>query len=552
MKRFLLTTAICAAFPLVAQADEFLVRADVTAATVFLGNVSEIERTVSVSVPEGAHEVLFALRAGVWMENPQVTGTGDARIGALSIENNYRIEEGALDDEAIAAARDVIEGLEDDIDALQDEIAAAAAAVQAADLQRRYLESVTAAGEGATPMPTDPDQLAGMLTMLGSQMARVADAAREAEAARAELLDDLREVQADLAEAQAALADLLPFGDAVQVVRVPVIAASDTDLELTLVHFSNVANWQPEASFRLDSEAARLTVTRDIALSQNSGEPWRDVSVTVSTADPQRQRVPQDAVSRPARIGDPAESRVTGGVTLFSSDQSVSAIAAPAMEPVVILEETAVVNSIGASFTYSFANPVSIGPLETSRQAMAPLEFDVDLTNQANPRSDGTAFLIAALENDSGEPILPGRASFYRDGELLGDGYTDLLADGDSADLAFGALDHLQLEWRDLSRDEGQTGFFTSSDTQVRAVEFSVENTSDEAEEVRVLYAVPFSEQEDLELDLDLSLAPDERDVDGQRGVYAWDLTLDPGETRTIRMDVEFSWPEGQVLFWRP
>ncbi|MGR3711483.1 MAG: DUF4139 domain-containing protein, partial [Alterinioella nitratireducens] len=125
-------------------------------------------------------------------------------------------------------------------------------------------------------------------------------------------------------------------------------------------------------------------------------------------------------------------------------------------------------------------------------------------------------------------------------------------ADGAETDLAFGALDHLQLDWRDLSRDEGQTGIFTSADTQMRAVEFSVENTSDEAEEVRLLFAVPFAEQEELELDLDLSVTPDARDVDGQRGVHAWELTLEPGETRTIRMDVEFSWPEGEVLDWRP
>jgi hypothetical protein len=69
---------------------------------------------------------------------------------------------------------------------------------------------------------------------------------------------------------------------------------------------------------------------------------------------------------------------------------------------------------------------------------------------------------------------------------------------------------------------------------------------------VRLIYALPFAEQEELEVDLDLSLAPDERDVDGARGVAAWNLTLAPGASRTIRMDVEFSWPEGQVLNWTP
>ena len=126
-----------------AQADEFLMRADVMAATVFLNGVARIERQVSVAVPAGAHEVLFAVAPGVWMEAPQVTGTGDARIGALSVEDGYRIEEGALDSEDVAAARAAIAEIEGDIDALEAEIAEASAAVQAAALQRRYLEGVT-------------------------------------------------------------------------------------------------------------------------------------------------------------------------------------------------------------------------------------------------------------------------------------------------------------------------------------------------------------------------------------------------------------------------
>ena len=542
-------TLIAALLATTAQADEFLARADVTAATVFLGGVARIDRQVSVEVPAGAHEVLLAVAPGIWMEAPQVSGTGNARIGALSVEDGYRIEEGALDTDDVVAARTVIDGLEADIDALEAGIAEASAAVQAAALQRRYLEGVTAGGDDGAPLASEPDLLAQMLTTLGTQMTLVADAARQAEAARNLLIDDLREVQDDLTGARAALAALLPFGDQVRVVRVPVVAASDTVLDLTLTHFSSGASWQPEMQFWLDSEASEVTVSRDIVLSQNSAERWRDVAVSVSTADPNRPRAPVEVATRPARIVDPAQARVTGGVGVFSADQ---ASVAEFAEPVIAVAETATIQRVGASFSYSFAGPVSMAPQESSRQAMDPLIFEADLFNQANPRSDDTAFQMAILENDSGEPILPGRASYYRDGALLGEGFVDLLADGDSIVIAFGALDHLLLDWRDLSLDEGEEGVFSRSDTQARSVEFSVENTSDAPEEVRLLYALPFAEQEELEVDLDLSLAPDERDVDGARGVAAWNLTLAPGASRTIRMDVEFSWPEGQVLNWTP
>ena len=545
-------TLMAALLATTAHADEFLVRADVTAATIFLGNVSEIERQVSVDVPEGSHDVLLAVPANAWMQAPQITGTGDARIGALQIEANHRVEEGALDTADVAEAREVIEGLEDDIEAMQDEIAEANTAVQAVALQRRYLEGVTATGDNAAPFPSDPDLLAQMLTTLGAQMTRIAEEARQAEAARDVLVEDLNEIIADLAVARTALAALMPLGEQVRVVRIPVVAGSDTTLDLTLTHFGSDANWLPETTFRLDSAAGEVTVERDIVVSHGGPELWRDVAITVSTANPYRQRQPQNIISRPARIQDPREGRVTGGIISLTDQVAGAGFAMPSPAPAVMAEAMPVVQSIGASLTYTLPDTVSLRPLETNRQAMAPLVFDVDVFNQANPRHDSTAFLMATLENDSGEPILSGVGTYYRDGELLEAGLFALLADGASIDIAFGAIDHLPLEWRDLSLDEGEEGVFSRSDTQARSVEFMVENTSDETEEIRLLYAVPFAEQEDLDVDLDLSVNPDERDVDGARGVYAWDLTLEPGTSQTIRMDVEFSWPEGQVLNWYP
>ena len=100
--------------------------------------------------------------------------------------------------------------------------------------------------------------------------------------------------------------------------------------------------------------------------------------------------------------------------------------------------------------------------------------------------------------------------------------------------------------------NEGDEGFFNRSNVQRQVVEFGVSNVSDQPEDVRILYAVPYSEQDDLELDLTLSIPPSEENLDGRRGIHAWDLTVDPGETRTIRMEAEMSWPEGYDLYWSP
>jgi hypothetical protein len=127
-----------------------------------------------------------------------------------------------------------------------------------------------------------------------------------------------------------------------------------------------------------------------------------------------------------------------------------------------------------------------------------------------------------------------------------------LIAGGADVEMGFGPLDHLQLRWIDRALAEGDRGVFTTSTTQARALAFGVTNTGTEAEEVRILYATPYAEQEDLELDLTLSPRPTEEDVEDQRGVHAWELSVPAGEEMLIEMQAAFEFPEGQTLDWRP
>jgi Domain of unknown function (DUF4139) len=75
-----------------------------------------------------------------------------------------------------------------------------------------------------------------------------------------------------------------------------------------------------------------------------------------------------------------------------------------------------------------------------------------------------------------------------------------------------------------------------------------VENLTDETWPVRLLDQVPYSEQEDLEITYSATPAPTETDVDGQRGILAWEFDLPAGATKEITLDHVISWPEGKVL----
>lgn len=89
---------------------------------------------------------------------------------------------------------------------------------------------------------------------------------------------------------------------------------------------------------------------------------------------------------------------------------------------------------------------------------------------------------------------------------------------------------------------------FTSANQQSESAVITVENTGTEAWPVRILDQVPYSEQDDLEIEVTASPEPSETDVEGQRGILAWEFDLAAGGKETITLEQVLTWPEGMVL----
>ncbi len=542
--RFFATTALVLSLPTAAFADEFLLRADIEEALVFAQG-AEVTRRVDVELTPGGHSLLIPMRDLGDPSLIELRGPDGVRIGAPVPLDRIAIPEGSLDDNDEAAARAAVEDAEDAVQVARDALARRDAEIRGLETQLAYLSALSQGGPDGAAMPADAAALTEILSTLGAETARVGtelQIARETRRADEDVVED--RLQA-LRTAQIALQALNPFGLESIGIRLDVEAAEATSGTIEITYLAPNAEWQPSYDLRLDSETARLNIERTITLRKYGAVTWRDVAVRFSTAIPNRRRDPSGIGPDPVRISPPMpEPSVRSG--LATADMEVM------MEPAVIVQERAEMIVSGLSVSYDYAAPVSVGPSGEVSLPFDDLSLDMDLENRAVPRRDITAYLVAMGSNTTGEPILPGHARFYRDEDLIGDGFLPLVAPGANVEMAFGPLDHLQLTWQDLSLDEGDRGIFVSENEQQRRVAFSVENTSDTSESVRLLYATPFAEQEDIEVDVAFSRAPDETDVDDLRGVAAWNLDLDPGETTRIEMAVELTWPDEMVLNWRP
>ena len=526
-----------------AHADDIPVRADVTQATIY-GGAAEVTRQATVTVPAGAHRLLIPVPA--YMQDAGVVSAALADgtpLGPVRMELTPGFEDGQFDTAAQAALRARIEGLEAEIEAAEDRLANIQAGLGTLALQRRYLESYAANGSGEV---TAPDDIGAVLSVLGQQMEGLTTELLEGEHQQDEQLATIADLQVELSDAEAELRALFPLGADSIALAIPIEVTEDAELAVDLTYLASGFGWDMTYTARLSTEDGALTLARTARLESYLPDRWEEVALTLSGEEWGQVLDMTGVWPSPARIEEERPPEI------FQDRISGGAFVAPALEPVVVVEDSASFDSIGLSFSATVADPQTLSEGAETLVPFDTLSFDPEVTIEANPRHDDTAFLIARAENTTGQPLIPGEMAVYRDAAFLSDLYLDTVPPGGEVELPFGSVDHLQLFWRDLSRNEGDEGFFNRSNVQRQVVEFGVTNVSDQPEDVRILYAVPYSEQDDLELDLTLSIAPSVENLDGRRGIHAWDLTVGPGETRTIRMEAEMSWPEGYDLYWRP
>lgn len=528
-----------------AIAETYLLRADLREAVVYDGQ-AELTRSVTANLPAGRHRLLIAIPDADTAALPDIAPVDGLEIGPIGIARDARFAPGALDTPAQAAARAQVEAAETVLQDIRDEMGLARITVEAAELQMTHLRALADFAGDSAP---SPDDLSARLASLGEALTEAARTRQIAERGLREMETRAQEATRALADARAALADLSPYAPGMTLLSADVTARADISAELTLTTLSQGVYWSPSYEISLDSETGAMAMGRFITLEVDLPEVWEDVDVTFSTEQVTRALSPSLPNPTPARIAPPAPPPLARS-EMAEEDARTSFLVEP--EPVIEAMPAARLQVDGLSVSYAYQTPVSVGAAGMALLPFDTLVFEADLTRVAVPRLNTTAFLMAEFENDGAAPILPGPAVLIRDGAVIGETFLPLIAAGAEQDMPFGALDHLRLSWRDLSLDEGDRGVFVQSSTQTRALRFTVENTGPETETVEVLYALPFAEQEDLDVEIDLSRAADETAWDDRRGVHMWAMTLPPGTEERVDITLDFDWPEGQVLNWWP
>jgi uncharacterized protein (TIGR02231 family) len=230
--------------------------------------------------------------------------------------------------------------------------------------------------------------------------------------------------------------------------------------------------------------------------------------------------------------------------------RSVAGLAKEVLEAPVVVEPAAMEAEFsGATVTYTYPGRVDIrNGVDDLRLPLDTLELDADVWAEAAPSRDDIAYRMAEFTNTTGEILLPGQALIFADGTMIGFNNLPLLAAGADTEMGFGPLDGLRLTRATPSKSEGDVGVFSSANQLKEAAVMTVDNLTGQDWKVLLRDAIPYSEQDDLEVEFTAQPNITRRDPEGRRGILEWELDVAAGTKQEVTLDYTLTWPSGYVL----
>ncbi|APX12999.1 DUF4139 domain-containing protein [Tateyamaria omphalii] len=531
---------ILALLPLPAIADIIVVQAPPVAATIYAQGAL-VSRTTSLELPAGEHRLeLRDMDPSLALEAMDIRLEGATIIARSWIprpDTPYRAPR--TPDWMMAKA--ALDAASETLAALDDDIARTLAAAQAAQDQLSFLNALTIPDGGTIDVAT----LRAISQLIASDGTAARATMREAEATARRLRRQRPDLEFDVAQAQAALDAVTPRNTAPATLALNITVPEAVEAALDLSYLIDRVTWAPSYAFDLLNDAS-LSIARSALVSQYTSEDWTDIQLTLSTLQPLAQSEPSRLWPQLRRIEDPAAQK--RDLSRLQADSAIG-MAEPIIEAPVILEEVATADFDGIGVSYTLPKPVTIRAQSQELEiALDTLKMTAKLSARAVPRFDDTAFRLAHVTNTTPEILLPGRATLFVDGQLVGQTAVEALPPNAEAEMFFGRIDGLRLNRTVLDRNEGDRGIINRSNEETTNVRIEVDNLTDRTWDVSVHDAVPFSEQEDLVIEWSATPRPDVQAVEDQRGILEWLISLEAGDTQIISVETQMTWPEGKVL----
>ncbi len=516
-----------------------------------------VARRGSVAAPEpGVHTIRVAgLPRTLQSGSLRATGRGPAGTRIVGIEEAVEYHP-AAPEETLAHLRDEIERMNQEIVLLDQRLLTL-------EDQRQWLRTL---GEQATrriasgiaAATSKPEDAANVFAYVSQEAERLAAARQETQRRRAEVERDRDARQREYLELGGGRrADRLAA-----LVRIEVAAPGEVVLDLSyLVHG---ASWRPRYDARVDAAAARVRLTQQALVNQNTGEEWRDVALSLSTARPLAARtLPDEPDPWYIDVRMPPPPKTYGEVRAFAMAPLAAApmrapeemaMAAPmldATDPSLSAVQaklaTSEVERSGAAQIFRVPGNTSVpSDGQPHIHGLADDDLPCRLDYVAMPAVAPGAHLRAVTSNTSGTVLIGGELHVFHAGpagdEYVGATMLDLTAPGAELKLYLGQDDSVTVKRELVERDTDKASILQGGVRRITCgYRVTLGNRTGAQQRVLLMDRLPVPRHERVKLKvLDLRPQPSGHTKLEQ---LTWELQLAPGQEQRVEWRFQIESP---------
>ena len=498
-----------------------------------------VTRVAELLFPAGEHRLVFrSLPADLDANMLQVTaGSAGLQLGGIEIA---RINEANYVSEPERELRRRIEEVTDQQQVLKDEIATA-------QNQIKLLDSLAAAPAGGPNKGgIDAASLAAVLGTMASGDTAARKRIRDANL-------QLRHVDRQLEQLRADLAKVATSTRQSTEVRASVLANAAVNASVAVTYKVDNAAWEWIYQARLDSTRKHLVLERQGSVSQSSGEDWRNVELTLTTA------LPAEDLETPSLSSRFVDLRAPVTVNGLVARAGAAFLPAPAPAGKADLQEVIVTgakrqnaNASSTDYIADYRVPSRVSLLSDRQPRLFPIgesAFEVGLVARVVPSADHQAHLEAVFRYQDPLPIEAGQLQLYRDGAYVGAADTAAFLPGADVRIPFGIDERIRVAVRDEATQSGQKGLLGRQSVSETRQRIDITNYHPAAIPIEVLDRIPVPRNSDIRVEvLKGATEPSVKDVDGKAGVWLWKLEPAPQQTVTIHQAFSVEYPAGRQL----
>ncbi len=507
-------------------------------------NYAKETRWANTTLPEGNSEVIITNVSTYLDDNTlQIATKGNVKILSVFTRYNY------LTDKIKSAQA---EKLSDSIELLNDDIAWMSQQIQAYQDELKILDENRKLSNDKTAFtPQQVKDLADLYRVRSIELRKlVFDVSKKQKASK----EKVTKLQAQLSELNG------KQKNQVKEIVLKVNATTSGAVTFKCSYIVSNAYWTPIYDIRAKNNNAPLQLDCRAKVVQNTGYDWKDVKLTLSTANPSSNH--ERPVLYPIYVDffqpDYYQYKMKKSYTTGQMMEKANMAMAPATIDIArtsgeeafedgLKSDDNHVTLLEGDMAVEYAIE-TLQDIESDNKehivGIQEIEMPAVYSYHAVPKLDMTAYLLAKVTDWAKYNLLAGEANIFYDDNYVGKSYLNPNVSADTLLISLGRDEKINIKRVKLN-DFASKKLLSGNIKETKAFETVIKNNKSTAVEIEILDQYPISKNAQIEVKLEEA---DGAIVTEEYGKLIWKIKLQPNEAKKIKLIYSVKYPKDKQI----